>query len=529
MATNRLVANLLIHELIEQSAAAYKDRVAFIEGNDRYSFQEIDQLSLRLAKHFLQLGLKKGDAISVQLPNSFEFVVAHLAAARIGLIFNPLSPNYRKQELSYMLAHCESKAFITMESWKGFNYEKLAFELQDQLKDLQHIIVAGENKDDRSIQLSSLLDTEPESVSEQDVHDNLPTSEDPCLILFTSGTESNPKAVLHTFQTFVPCHLQNGKEYQVTDKDTILCLTPLCHMFSLPMIIIGLKFGAKHFLYKHYHPDEIIDLLRKEHVSFLIAAPAHLIDLLRQCENKNVSGLNLRFILTGGTKIPAKMVQDLRAILKCDVGAQWGMSEICAGTFTRPGEEASLAWETVGRAAPVGEVKILDDAQKPLPTGEIGEIAFKGDSLFIEYYKNPLATEHSFTKDGYFLTGDQGWLDEKGYLHFVGRTKDTINRGGLKYHASEIEEALQMHPKINQVAIVSVPDPRLGERGCAFVSLRDDEQIDLEEIKEYLLEKGFAKYKLPEHLVIKDKLPTTPSGKISKGMVRKEALTIHKQ
>ncbi|MDR9792097.1 class I adenylate-forming enzyme family protein [Aeribacillus pallidus] len=526
MAANRMTENVLIHELIEESAKKFKDRVAFAEGDNFYTFEDMNQSSLRLARHFIQLGLKKGDAISAQLPNCWEFVVVHLAASRIGLVFNPLSPNYRKKELQYMLSHCEAKAFVTIDNWKGFNHEQLAHELKAQLPHLQHVLVAGEKKNECSISITALLESEPDSVSDQDIHENLPAFDDPCIILFTSGTESNPKGVLHTFRTFVPCHLLNGKEYQITDNDTILCLTPLCHMFSLPMIIISLRYGAKHLLYREYKSNEIIDLLKKEQVSFLTAAPAHLIDLLRQCEQQNVSGLNPRLILTGGTKIPAKMVQDLRATLNCDVAAQWGMSEICAGTFTRPGDEASLTWETVGRPAPVGEVIIVDERHKPLPTGEIGEIAFKGESLFIEYYKNPQVTAQSFTEDGYFLTGDQGWLDEKGYLHFVGRTKDTINRGGLKYHASEIEEALQMHPKIKQVAIVSVPDPRLGERGCAFVSLRENETIDLEEIKEYLQEKGFAKYKFPEYLVIKDELPTTPSGKISKGLVRAEAASL---
>ncbi|MFZ4451202.1 class I adenylate-forming enzyme family protein [Salibacterium aidingense] len=511
-----------IHGLIKGAAEKYKQDTAFIEGDKRITFEEVDRLSLRMAKHLLYLGLKKGDVLAAQLPNSWEFVITHLAASRIGIIFNPLSPAYRKKELAYMLAHCNTKALVTMVSLKGVDHEKLALELKEELPSLEHVIVASLPKQEHSLSFARLLEEEPETMTEKDTEIHEPHEHDPAIILFTSGTESNPKAVLHTYESFVPTHLKNGAEYKVTREDTILSLTPLCHMFSMPMILIGLHRGAKHYLYRNYEISDAVNVLKMERVSFLIAAPAHLIDMIHYLKDKNVSGLNLRLILTGGSKIPAQMVKDLRSILGSRVGAQWGMSELCAGTFTRPGDEEARAWETVGRVSPSGDLKILHDDGSVLKTGEVGEIAFKGDSLFKEYVNNHAATKEVFTKDGYFLTGDQGWLDEGGYLHFSGRTKDTINRGGLKFHASEIEEALQMHPKIQQAAVVSVPDERLGERGAAFISLRENKLFDLEEMKEYLLNQGFAKYKIPEYIEIKESLPATPSGKVAKGYLRKE-------
>ncbi|MFB4162406.1 class I adenylate-forming enzyme family protein [Alteribacillus sp. JSM 102045] len=526
MNVNSLSDTMTINELLEESSGHYKRQTAIADGEKRFSFEEVDRLSLRMAKRLLKLGLKKGDVIAVQLPNTWEFVVTHLAAARIGLIFNPLSPAYRKKELTYMLAHCNTKAFVTVNQLKGFSHENLAAELKTDLQELEHVIIAGETSSSDSISFTKMLEEDPASVSDKEINSNAPALDAPAVIMFTSGTESNPKAVLHTYQTFVPAHLINGKEYKVSKEDTILSLTPLCHMFSLPMIIIGLKYGAKHYLHSEYKVDEVIDVLQKEKVSFLIAAPAHLIDMIYHLQYKDRSAINLRLVLTGGSKIPAQMVKDLRQLLDCSVGAQWGMTEICAGTFTRPGDEESLTWETVGKAAPAGEVIILNENHEPLSNGEPGEIAFKGECLFKEYYKNNAATKEVFTEAGYFLTGDQGWLDDKGYLHFVGRTKDTINRGGLKFHTSEIEEVLHMHPKIQQAAVVSVPDPRLGERGCAYLTLREEKPFDLEEMKQYLLEKGFAKYKIPEYLEIRSSLPKTPSGKITKGPLRKEAQSL---
>ncbi|PLS18615.1 AMP-dependent synthetase [Bacillus sp. M6-12] len=514
------------HDLLKESALTFGKKTAFTDGENIISFEDAKRLSLRLAKHFLKIGLKKGDVLAVQLPNSLEYVIAHLAAAQIGLIFNALSPNYRMQELTYMLGHCKAKAFIVPGIFKKLNFEDLAYELKGKMTHLEHIIVAGNPKRPDSIAFSSLLEQDPEGITDEEIKANRPVVDDPAIILFTSGTESNPKAVLHTFRTFVGGNLANGKEYQLSEKDTMLSLTPLCHMFSFPMIMNCLLHGSSHFLCSEYKVEEVTGILQKENVTVLFAAPAHLIDILHHVKDNEAHNTNLRLVMTGGAKIPTQMVKELRHVLNCKVGAQWGMTEISAGTFTRPGDAPAKAWETVGRAAPAGEVIVLDEEHRPLPAGEIGEIAFKGGSLFIEYYGNPAASEAAFTKHGYFLTGDQGFLDEDGYIHFSGRTKDTINRGGLKFHATEIEEALQMHPKIRQAAVVSVPDPRLGERACAFITLRDNESLEFEQIKTFLLDKGFAKYKIPEFLEVRAELPTTPSGKISKGPLRKEATTL---
>lgn len=512
-----------IHTLLENSSLTFGQRTAFTDGKQVISFETAKKWSVRIAKHFVKLGLKKGDVLAVQLPNCLEFVLAHLAAAQIGLIFNPLSPNYRQQELLYMLGHCETKAIITTEKYKHYNLKKLAYEVKKKLPHLEHIIVTGQSKQGEGISFFSLLEEDPEGISDSDLMMHEYKADDPCLIMFTSGTESNPKAVLHTNRTFVATHLMNGPEYGITNQDTILSLTPLAHMFSLPMIMLGLQAGAKHYLFPEYDVKKLVKIFKKEKITFLIAAPAHLIDILHHFDKKEADETSIRFVLTGGTKIPSQMVKELIHVLGCQVGAQWGMTEIGAGTFTRPGDDPTKAWETVGCPCPTGEVMIVDENYRSLPTGVVGEIAFNGDSLFIEYYRNPEATEAAFTEEGFFLTGDQAYIDQEGYLHFTGRTKDIINRGGFKFHASEIEEALQMHSKIRQVAIVSVPDIRLGERACAFVTLRENQHLDFDEMKSFLLQKGFAKYKIPEYYEIRNELPTTPSGKISKEPLRKEA------
>src|SRR5699024_10985067 len=325
-------------------------------------FQEMDTLSKRLAGHLLTLGLRRGDVVAVQLPNSLEYVIAHLAISRVGLVFNPLSPSYRKKELGYMLSHCETKAFITADSYKGFNHEKLANELKTELDDLKHVIISGKPEEEESISFDYLVNTES-----QDIESSSPVKTDPALIMFTSGTESNPKAVLHTYESFVPAHLINGKENLISEKDNILSLTPLCHMFSIPLIITGMRYGATQYVLADYQVNNVMDLIEKEGITYLTAAPAHLIDMVHFIRTNQVKNLKLRLIQTGGSKIPAQLVKDLRKLTGARIVSQWGMTEICAGTFTRPGDEENLAWETVGRPTPVGDVIILDEFHSPLP------------------------------------------------------------------------------------------------------------------------------------------------------------------
>jgi cyclohexanecarboxylate-CoA ligase/acyl-CoA synthetase len=201
----------------------------------------------------------------------------------------------------------------------------------------------------------------------------------------------------------------------------------------------------------------------------------------------------------------------LKSRLKdCAVTQLWGMTELQAGLYTRPGDAAELSATTSGRASPGTEVRLSDE----------GEIQVRGVPVFAAYHANDAATREAFTADGWFRSGDLGRMDAAGNVAITGRTKDVINRGGVKFNPAEVEALLDAHPKILQSAIVPMPDPVLGEKACLFVALRTPGQITLEEIVSYLLEKKIAKNKLPEKLVVVAEMPLTPTRKIIKGKLK---------
>ncbi|ADI27047.1 AMP-dependent synthetase and ligase [Geobacillus sp. C56-T3] len=507
----------MVQDIVEHAVARYGDKTAMIDEEHALSFVEVNERSLQLAERLRDLGVQKGDAVAVQLPNSWEFVVVHLALARLGAVMVPVNLVYRQKELSFMFSFAHVKAVISIDQWKGFDHAEMMESLRQMIPTLQHIIIVGGRKQPDHYSFDAMLTGNGLSADHGEV-----SPDDPMMMLFTSGTESDPKAVIHTYETFIPAHLHNGQEYGLTSDDVMLCLTPMSHMFSLPMILMGLYSGATQVMLSQFSVERVLDAFSQHGVTFCVAAPAHLIDILKGTDETKVYPSKLRLVLTGGTKIPAWMVESFRQRFRCSIVAQWGMTEIGAGSFTRPNDAPHLASDTVGRACPTGEIGIFDENHRPLPNGQVGEIGFRGRSLFKGYYKNEAATQQFMTKEGFFLTGDLGWKDEKGYVHYVSRKKDIINRGGLKVHAAEIEEVLLSHPHIRQAAVIAVPDERLGERGCAIVSLKEGTTFSLEDMQQYLLKAGMAKYKLPEYLKIISELPTTASGKVSKGMLRKQ-------
>jgi acyl-CoA synthetase len=261
-----------------------------------------------------------------------------------------------------------------------------------------------------------------------------------------------------------------------------------------------------------------VDRLVETGTTFLVGVPTHAVDLLAEVKARNLSGIGrLQGFRISGASAPKELVAELLAFGIVPQSG-YGMTETCSHQYTLPGDDPRLIVESCGKSCPGYEIRIFDreDSNRALPAGEIGQIGGRGASLMLGYFDDQAATEDAFNRDGWFMTGDLGWMDEDGYLRITGRKKDVIIRGGHNIYPAKIEALAATHPAVQRVAAVPVPDPRLGERVCLAVMFQSGRQASADEILRHLDATGLSKYDMPEYFLAVDEIPLTASGKIRK-------------
>jgi 3-phosphoshikimate 1-carboxyvinyltransferase len=289
---------------------------------------------------------------------------------------------------------------------------------------------------------------------------------------------------------------------------------------------IAIRLGAPQVLQEAWDADVGLDAMRRFGVTFVQAATPFLADLTQVAEDlgdERVGVKSLRTFVATGAAIPRELARRAREVLDAEVGGAWGTTESCLGCAFAPGDAAERAWGTDGRALSGVQLRVVDDSGAALAPGEEGNFQVHTDCLFVGYLNRPALTAEAVTEDGWYRTGDLARIDARGYVRITGRVKDVINRGGEKVPVAEIEQLLHAHPAVRDVAIVAMPDERLGERACAFVVSGDGPELDFESMLEYLDSHRVSKTYWPERLELVESLPRTPSGKIQKYVLRAQA------
>jgi non-ribosomal peptide synthetase component E (peptide arylation enzyme) len=461
------------------------------------------------------LGLGRGDVVSVQLPNSAEFLIAYLAIARLGAVMSTIHMPYRSAELKMLLGHSQARALICLSSAKDFAPAAAALGLKPQLAALEHVIALG-TRVDGAASYAELLESGGEVAS-----DSAPAPADPFLLLFTSGTTSSPKAVPLTYQATLGNARLFAAEMRLCASDVVLCAAPFTHLLGLFSLHLALCVGASSVVHVASGPAELVAAIESHRPSVLFAAPAHLAAMATVGLLQAADFSSLRRVVVSGSAVPPELARLVAAKLPPGAFTQlWGMTELQAGMYTRPDDPLETTVSSTGRPGPGTDVRTCDVADVPVAAGEEGELQVRGALLFPGYFMNEAANRGAFTRDGWFRTGDLAVIDARGCVRITGRVSEFINRGGVKYHPGDVEDLLATHPKIAQVAIVPCPDPILGERACCFVVPQGAQGPTLEEICCFLLERGIAKLKLPERLELIDEMPMTPTRKIIKGKLR---------
>lgn len=514
--------NRTILDYLNDSAQKFPDKTAIIDKKSRYTYRELIKLVDRVALGLLELGLRKGDVISFQLPNWNEFVILHYAVTRIGAISNPLIPIYREREISYMVGLAESKMIVIPAEFRGFNYPAMIETLLEQWPSMEHVFVIGENVPSGMKSFSTLLHTpweerrDPSILNEISIDHNEVTE-----IIFTSGTTGKPKGVMHTHNTLCVSTNYWIDRLHLTPEDVMFMASTFAHQTGFGYgVRLPAHYGGTAVYQDVWNPREFIELVEKEKITFTAGATPFLQDTLSVDGIENCNIGSLRAFVALGAPIPRPLVKEASTKVGFKILSGWGQTENGLVTLIKLDDSEEKLVNTDGCALPGMELKVIDPHGEDSPANEEGDLLCKGPALFVGYLKQIEATLAEYNND-WFVTGDRAIMDEDGYIRISGRNKDIIIRGGENIPVAYVENVLYEHEDIAIVQIVAMPDPRLQEKACAFIQMKEGRTpLTLETVREFLTSKGIAKQYWPEHVEIVDDFPRTPSGKIQKYKLR---------
>jgi acyl-coenzyme A synthetase/AMP-(fatty) acid ligase len=420
---------------------------------------------------------------------------------------------YRAAEVEGILSFAGSRVMIVGPSRGDLHPQGMVLALRPRLPELREIVVVGDRPEPGVVPFTELLAAAGADIEAPDPHD-------PFLLLFTSGTTASPKATLHRHTMRFGNARISAEDMGVTEGDRICSIARFSHLWGLYAYWMGLSLGAAQVLLEHFSPPAFAAVAARARPTVAVGAPAHVAALLAWSELRPADLGSLRLFALSGSVCPPELARRLRATLEVTPLLCWGMTETGIGLYTRPDDPPEVTEHTVGRASRGCAVAVLDAEGRLLPPGAEGELAIRSPFACEGYVNNWAATAESLGNDGWFLTGDLASMDAAGNVRILGRTREQINRGGVKFHPADVEDVLSRHPAVAAVALVGMPDARLGERNCCFLVPRPGTPPTLADLTAALAEAGIARFKWPERLELVAELPTTPTGKVQRSLLR---------
>ena len=515
---------LLLDDL-DRWAAETPEKIATVDHNSvtgvqtTLTYAELKDRVDRLANGLIRLGIRKGDVVSLQLPNWWQFQAMHLACLRAGAVTNPVMPIFRARELRFMLRHAGSKLVVVPKEFRGFDHLTMMLELRQDLPELRHVMAiggTGENDFDR------LLEHAPDRAARAVFTAHRPNPDDVIQLMYTSGTTGEPKGVMHTANTLMAMVIPYVERFGLGVDDVMLMGSPLAHLTGFAYgLMMPVHMGGRGVFMDIWNGQRALDIIREQGVTFTMGATPFVADLTEAASARPEDAKTLRGFLSAGAPIPRNLVRRATDVLGAFIISAWGMTENGAATSTKPGDTPERVFETDGTPFPGLEIRVVDNDGRVLGPDQEGHLQIRGSANFVGYLGRPEA--YDTDADGWFKTGDLARMTADGYVRITGRSKDVIIRGGENVPVVEVEGLIYQHPAIAECAVVAMPDERLGERGCCYAVLRPGETLDFQTLIAFLREKELSRTYLPERLEIIDAMPKTPSGKIQKNVLRERA------
>ncbi|MCH9827732.1 MAG: FadD3 family acyl-CoA ligase [Gammaproteobacteria bacterium] len=490
------------------------------ENGESISYSELDAARLGAARSLIAFGIRAGDRVAIWAPNSLEWIVAGLAIHSVGAVLVPLNTRMRGAEAAYVLQKSQARLLFTVGRFLDQHYPSLL--APHRPPTLRHIVVLSGAETGDTLWSDFLTRGSDTEAAQVQARSEAVRGDSVMDILFTSGTTGRPKGAVTTHAQNLRVISEWSKKVQLVPEDRYLVVNPFFHSFGYKVGWLGgLLAGCTVLPQAVFDARQILRRIAEERISVLPGPPTLFIGLLDDLERSSADLSSLRATITGAAAIAPALIERIRADLGFKVVLTgYGLTETCGiVSLCEADDDAQTIASTCGRAIPGIEVACFDGDNRPVATGEAGEVVVRGYNVMQAYLDDEPATCEAVDAQGWFHTGDIGVLDERGYLRITDRLKDMYISGGFNCYPAEIERGMAAHPAIAQVAVIGVPDARLGEVGKAYVVPRPGQKIEAESLIRWCRE-HMANYKVPRQIECLPVLPTNASGKVMKYQLR---------
>lgn len=512
---------MLVFEYLEKWAGERPGREAVIYADRRITYAEYEREVKRVARGLIRLGVKRGDKVGLYIPNHPEFVFGYIACSMLGAAAVPVTWRFAASEVKYVLGHSDTSVVVMETAFMDSDFIEKINAVRGELHELRDIVVIGSPEDvsrvPGSISYDDFLAEDTGLDEELEARKRDVQEDDVALLLFTSGTTGLPKAPMLTHRNLVSYVAGQIESAGIGEDERLLMDIPNNHVGGAVMAILSVLYsGNTLVMLDTFIPQQVLQTVQDERITVMGQVPAQYILLFMQPDFDGYDLSSVKYAVTSGAPVPPELVGQIEEKMGIVPFVGYGLTETSGAiTFTRQEHPREKITSTIGVPNVGIEIRIMSPEREELPQGEAGEITVRGDAVMKGYYKRPDANAEAFDSDGFFYTGDMGFIDEDGFLHILGRKKEMYIRGGENVYPPEVEDVLVQHPKVLFAAVLGYPDPVMGEKGRAYVVPQPGAEVTEDEIKAFCRE-HLARYKVPDQVVFRDALPLTPLGKVHK-------------
>ncbi len=498
-----------IGEMLERTARSYPDNPAVVFEKSAWTYRELNEAVRTLSAGLMAQGVRRGDRVMVQLANGPEIIMAHFAILKAGAIAVPLNVMYVAHEIQYIGSDTAAGTAILDSSFlKQFEA------IRPDLPAVQKVIVSGKNVPESVCRFEDLTGTSAPGRASADV-----SLDDVVSIIYTSGTTGRPKGATQTHRSILSNVTSLCRLNRFESGDRLLCALPLFNNFALNVVMMSAFFtGATLIVTDRFEAETVLSHITQHRATYFAGTPTMFVYLLQAYDPARHDVSSLRVVNSGGAHCPAALIREVETTFEVDHMDGYGQTEGCGFTTINPLRGVRKP-ESVGLPIANIDVKIVDDDDRELPANEVGEIVEKGDVFSIHGYWQRPEINREIYRNGWFHSGDLGYLDADGYLYVVDRKQDLIITGGANIYPVEIEEVLYTHPAVALAAVIGIPDEVKGELAKAYIVLKEGMTATEKDIIDFVRGK-IAKFKAPRMVEFVDSLPQGPTGKILKRELR---------